>query len=340
MGRIAYLVAVTFLASFALAEPPPRLQELQEKPLKEFSNVELDLYLQLRAQYDPAKDVGERIAEYALKSVGTPCDKVHPQENKNDPGVEWVATSDNLAETSSIAFVNRCIAMASAANWQEYYALLLNINFQEGVLNLANQNHFLILDWPKTASWAVTDVTDELGTPTCKGIYKYNYQDWKKHLAQLGVVKRFHSEEVGVAYRKPIKMVPRDSIVSARLKPGDIIWQMERLVIRSKTKKVYNKHMGVLVLRAGQPTVVTVVQKRLEAVPLQDLADDTHRDTLGYVVLRPKPVSRSFVEARTKDVSIMPSPTRMDAIVSSAERRVGSWFNIPFKDGKANMPTQ
>ena len=132
----------------------------------------------MRAQYDPVKDVGGRIAEYALKSVGTPCDKTHPQVSKFRPGLEWVATSDNLAETSSIALANRCIAMASATNWKEYYALLLNLNFRDGVLNLANQNHFLILDWPKTAAWAVADVTTELGAPTCKGVYKYDYHEY------------------------------------------------------------------------------------------------------------------------------------------------------------------
>ncbi len=145
-------------AADTLGIPAERLRELLAKPLYEFSETDVDIYLPYLQYTVPG--LQERIKHLARKNLGQPYEIYllgeHPAEIY-DPQPLYI-----LDKSDCVVFCEHMIAMALADDWQSFFAILQRIRYKDGQISYAARNHYGEYDWLSSNEWLVDNITADL----------------------------------------------------------------------------------------------------------------------------------------------------------------------------------
>lgn len=139
--------------------PVDQVAPLVGKPLYEFTEAEVDVYLQFLQALEP--DLRKRIVHLARKNVGQPYDLYllgeMPFEHYDPQPIYCLSKSDCLV------FSEHTYAMALGHDWPSFMSLLQRIRYRDGQIGVATRNHYTEADWNPSNRWLVRDITAEAG---------------------------------------------------------------------------------------------------------------------------------------------------------------------------------
>lgn len=135
-----------------------QISELIAKPLYEFDESEVDVYLRYLSVYEP--NLPKRIAHLARKNLGQPYEIYLLGEmpfEQYDPQPLYC-----LGKSDCLVFAEHTYAMALTDNWSEFMRMLQRIRYEDGCIGVATRNHYTEADWNPNNDWLVEDITEEL----------------------------------------------------------------------------------------------------------------------------------------------------------------------------------
>lgn len=139
--------------------PVEQIAPLVDKPLYEFSEAEVDIYLQYLQALEP--DLRRRIVHLARKNIGQPYDLYllgeMPFEHYDPQPIYCLEKSDCLV------YSEHTYAMALGHDWPSFMNLLQRIRYRDGQIGVATRNHYTEADWNPSNRWLVDDITKKLG---------------------------------------------------------------------------------------------------------------------------------------------------------------------------------
>lgn len=212
---------------------PKKLAELKEKPLYEFSEKEVDIYLEYLQKVEP--NLRNRIIHLGRKNIGQPY-KIFllgefPFElYDNDPMY-------CLKQSDCVVFSEHMYAMGLAKNWQEFFVLLQRIRYKNGAIGMLTRNHYTEADWDINNSWLVEDITEELlgnrAATFHEDINRANF--FKKHnIGQDIPIQSFDTKYI------PCELIPE---VLPKLQNGDFV-----NVVRGYEEPSWVGHTGLIAI--------------------------------------------------------------------------------------------
>ncbi len=135
-----------------------QLGELIGKPLYEFNEAEVDVYLRYLMKFEP--ELPARIKHLARKNIGQPYELYllgeMPFEHYDPQPIYCLDRSD------CVVFSEHTYAMALTGNWQDFMRMLQRIRYDGGRIGVATRNHYTEADWNPNNSWLVRDITAEV----------------------------------------------------------------------------------------------------------------------------------------------------------------------------------
>lgn len=144
--------------SVAAAPESSDIAPLLEKPLYEFSEQEVDVYLKHLQSTEP--DLRKRIVHLARKNIGQPYELYllgeMPFEHYDPQPIYCLGKSD------CVVYSEHTYAMALSDNWPGFMKMLQRIRYRDGQIGVATRNHYTEPDWNPSNRWLVQDVTEEL----------------------------------------------------------------------------------------------------------------------------------------------------------------------------------
>jgi hypothetical protein len=135
-----------------------RLEDLQAKPLYQFTEAEVAVYLRGIARREP--DLRRRIVHLARKNLGQPYELYLLGEmpfEAHDPQPIYC-----LAKSDCLVFAEHVYAMALSSDWSGFMRLLQRIRYIDGRIGVSTRNHYTESDWNPSNRWLVRDITAEL----------------------------------------------------------------------------------------------------------------------------------------------------------------------------------
>lgn len=134
------------------------LTALVNKPLYEFTESEVDVYLRYLSAFEPK--LPDRIKHLARKNIGQPYEIYllgeMPFEHYDPQPLYCLTKSDCLVYTE------HTYAMALSSNWESFMRTLQRIRYADGKIGVATRNHYTEADWNINNAWLVRDITPEL----------------------------------------------------------------------------------------------------------------------------------------------------------------------------------
>jgi hypothetical protein len=137
---------------------PDQLTLLIGKPLYEFSEAEVDLYLRYLSAFEPR--LPERIRHLARKNIGQPYEIYLLGEmpfEHHDPQPLYC-----LTKSDCLVFTEHTYAMALSDNWSGFMRMLQRIRYADGHIGVATRNHYTEADWNPNNRWLVRDITADV----------------------------------------------------------------------------------------------------------------------------------------------------------------------------------
>lgn len=142
----------------ALGIDKKQLGELIGKPLYEFNEGEVDVYLRYLSAFEP--ELPGRIAHLARKNIGQPYELYllgeMPFEHYDPQPIYCLDRSD------CVVFSEHTYAMALTDNWEDFMRMLQRIRYDGGRIGVVTRNHYTEADWNPNNRWLVRDITGEL----------------------------------------------------------------------------------------------------------------------------------------------------------------------------------
>ena len=135
-----------------------QVAELIAKPLYEFNESEVDVYLRYLSAYEP--ELPKRIVHLARKNLGQPYEIYLLGEmpfEQYDPQPLYC-----LGKSDCLVFTEHTYAMALTDSWPGFMRMLQRIRYRDGRIGVATRNHYTESDWNPNNSWLVRDITGEL----------------------------------------------------------------------------------------------------------------------------------------------------------------------------------
>ncbi len=137
---------------------PKVLVGLIAKPLYEFDEGEVDLYLRYLCVFEP--ELPRRVAHLARKNIGQPYELYllgeMPFEHYDPQPIYSLGKSDCLV------YAEHTYAMALTGNWEDFIRMLQRIRYKDGRIGVVTRNHYTEADWNPNNGWLVRDITAEL----------------------------------------------------------------------------------------------------------------------------------------------------------------------------------
>ncbi|MCD6336726.1 MAG: DUF1460 domain-containing protein [Candidatus Marinimicrobia bacterium] len=226
-------------AADTLDIPTEVLQNLIAKPLYEFNEKDLDIYLPYLQYTIP--DIHERMKHLARKNLGQPYEIYllgeYPAEIYDRQPLYILDKSD------CVVFMEHILAMAMAHDWQSFFSILQRIRYKDGIVSYINRNHYGEYDWFPNNTWLADDITGELAG-------KYLELDTThvkkgKFFAKHGVPYDMPEDSMVWGYVS-IKAMP---LVLDKLQTGDLVG-----VVRGYKHNNWIGHFG-MVIRDNDGTV-------------------------------------------------------------------------------------
>ncbi len=128
------------------------------KPLYEFTEAEVDLYLRYLQAAEP--QLRQRIMHLARKNIGQPYELYLlgelPFEYYDPQPIYCLEKSDCLV------FAEHTYAMALGRDWSNFMLLLQRLRYRDGHLGVVTRNHYTEADWNVSNRWLLKDITGEI----------------------------------------------------------------------------------------------------------------------------------------------------------------------------------
>lgn len=210
---------------------PTTVKKLISKPLYQFSEKELDLYLGYLQFIEP--NLRKRIQHLARKSVNQKYDIFLLGEfpvEIYDPQPLY-----SLDKSDCVVFSEHIYAMALSYDWKSFFAMLQRIRYKNGQISLLTRNHYTELDWDRNNSWLVKDITKELAKDRTE--YVTSTYDKSHFFSKWGIGHQLPEDTLTWSYL-PHQIVAE---VMEQLKPGDFV-----NVIRGYGDNKWVGHVGLI----------------------------------------------------------------------------------------------
>jgi hypothetical protein len=153
-----YLAKVKLADGKTAARRSESLEKLRAKPLYDFTEPEIDVYLKQLAANEP--DLRKRIIHLARKNIGQPYELYllgeAPYETHDPQPIYCLGKSDCLV------FTEHTYAMALSHDWSSFMKMLQRIRYRDGKLGVTTRNHYTEADWNISNRWLVEDITQDL----------------------------------------------------------------------------------------------------------------------------------------------------------------------------------
>ena len=136
-----------------------QIAPLIEKPLYEFSEQEVDVYLKYLQAFEP--DLRRRVVHLARKNIGQPYELYLLGEMPFEPYDPQPIYC--LDKSDCVVYSEHTYAMALGHDWPSFMSLLQRIRYRDGKIGVATRNHYTEADWNPSNRWLVRDITLEAG---------------------------------------------------------------------------------------------------------------------------------------------------------------------------------
>lgn len=193
---------------------PKLLTALVNKPLYEFTESEVDVYLRYLSAFEPK--LPERIKHLARKNIGQPYEIYllgeMPFEHYDPQPLYCLTKSDCLVYTE------HTYAMALSSNWESFMRMLQRIRYADGRIGVATRNHYTEADWNVNNTWLVRDITPELARQ--RGV------KFKQTIDRAKFLRGRYKLETDIPVEERVDVyLPFEAIDQAksRLKDGDFV---------------------------------------------------------------------------------------------------------------------
>ena len=212
-----------------------QLELLRAKPLFEFSESDLDLYLSFMYATEP--DQRKRIVHYARKALGQPYSIYLLGEfpfEMYDPDPLYI-----LEQSDCLVFSEHMYAMALSWNWRSFFNILQRIRYKNGEISMVTRNHYTIPDWEQYNKWLLEDITDQVAPDMTKSLtVKTNRKDFFK---KYNIMYDGEETIINTTY------IPPEAVPEAikHLKEGDFV-----NVIRGFEEPGWCGHTGLITIGA------------------------------------------------------------------------------------------
>jgi N-acetylmuramoyl-L-alanine amidase-like len=137
---------------------PKQLAGLIAKPLYEFNEPEVDVYLRYLSVFEP--ELPRRVAHLARKNIGQPYEIYllgeMPFEHYDPQPIYSLGKSDCLV------YAEHTYAMALTDSWEGFIRMLQRVRYKDGRIGVVTRNHYTEADWNPNNRWLVRDITAEL----------------------------------------------------------------------------------------------------------------------------------------------------------------------------------
>jgi len=133
-------------------------QRLLHKPLYEFSEADVDHYLQFLRAVEP--DLRRRIVHLARKNLGQPYEIYLLGEMPFEPYDPQPLYC--LGKSDCLVYSEHTYAMALGTDWPSFMGLLQRIRYRDGQIGVASRNHYTEADWNPSNRWLVEDITAKI----------------------------------------------------------------------------------------------------------------------------------------------------------------------------------
>ena len=134
------------------------IARLKAKPLYEFSEQEVDVYLRYLQAAQP--DLRQRVVHMARKNIGQPYELYLLGEmpfELYDPQPIYC-----LQKSDCVVFCEHTYAMALGKDWPHFMRMLQRIRYRDGCLGVVTRNHYTEADWNPSNRWLVKDITADV----------------------------------------------------------------------------------------------------------------------------------------------------------------------------------
>lgn len=214
-------------------------EELEPKPkpaLNEMLAKDIDALLREVSAKEP--NLIARLAVYSERAKGTPyalfCLGEGPTAKYDrDPLLDF-------SRADCVTFVEQMLAMSLASNYEQMFANLVRIRYNNGEIGFTTRNHYTHADWVPNNSWLLEDITAELGGTLCDDMTKVIDRPGFFH--KLGVPDN-ELQNVQAPQQMTIKYVPTASLskIKTKLQGGEIV------SIVQKMPGIFSAHMGFII---------------------------------------------------------------------------------------------
>jgi hypothetical protein len=210
---------------------PEKLIELKSKPIYQFSEKELDIYLGYIHKAEP--NLRDRIVHIGRKNIGQPYQIFllgeFPFELYDSDPMYCLKKSD------CVVFSEHTYAMALASNWPEFFVLLQRIRFKNGEIGMLTRNHYTEADWDINNSWLVEDITEELLGDRAATFYE--------DINRASFFKKFNLGQDIPLQKFSTKYIPCDLLpeIVGKLQSGDFV-----NVVRGYESPSWVGHTGLI----------------------------------------------------------------------------------------------
>lgn len=135
-----------------------QISELLDKPLYEFSESEVDVYLRYLSKVET--DLRQRIIHLARKNLNQPYELYLLGEMPFEPYDPQPLYC--LTKSDCVVFAEHTYAMALSHNWPSFMKMLQRIRYRDGRIGVTTRNHYTEADWDVSNRWLVDDITGQL----------------------------------------------------------------------------------------------------------------------------------------------------------------------------------
>jgi hypothetical protein len=282
---------------------PKKLAQLLDKPLYNFTEADVDLYLTYLQATEP--DLRRRIVHVARKNIGQPYEPHLMGEwpfELHDPQPLYC-----LGKSDGLSFAEHAYAMALSGDWPSFMASLQRIRYRGGRIGVATRNHFTDADWEVSNGWLVHDITADLA-----GDKLEKYEQTIDRAAFLK--KNFGLKaDVPVATHRDV-FIPLSAMtqIEAKLQDGDFVNAVLGIVTKQKEKekeedvekfggKAFVGHVGIVANgRDGTVNMIHSSEPAVREEPIVDYIARWNKDR-GQSIEARKPVLVGFKFLRLED---------------------------------------
>jgi hypothetical protein len=216
------------------------LAELKAKPLYEFTEAEVHMYLGFLQKAEP--DLRKRIVMLGRKNLGQPYELYLLGEAPfefYDPQPLYC-----LDRSDCVVFSEHTYAMALSSDWPSFFATLQRIRYIDGEIGVATRNHYTLAQWNRNNNWLVDDITNIVG--------EENVISFKQKINLSSFLKRRYKldreiEPFGIEDH----FLPHENfhLIKDKLQDGDFV-----NIIRGNKGGYWAGHVGLVALNDdGEP---------------------------------------------------------------------------------------